>query len=380
MPRALAAVALLLALTPVRTPAADPFTIDVILPITGGGAFAGDAQQQAMHLYERLVNKTGGIHGRPLHFEIHDDQSNPVIAVQIVNELLPKQPVLILGPSVASTCSAVSPLIAKGPRTVEYCFSPVAVPPRGGYVFAAIEPARTMLTNGINHLRTMGYHRGALLVATDASGQQNAAIIESVLAGGEGTSLKLVAEERFSPSALGIAAEVAKVKAADPDLILLWANGPAFLMGLRELKNAGLDLPVVTNPFNADDEVLKANAGIVPKTLFINGLPYQGLRPVPALRATGEEYLRAFAGSGLKPIPELQAYCWDPMKIAITALRALPPGATATQLHDYIENLHDFPGLFGIYDFRSGDNYGLGAEDLPFVRWDASKGDWIPMS
>lgn len=58
-------------------------------------------------------------------------------AVQIVNELLPKKPIVIIGPSVAATCSAVSPLLARGVGPVNYCFSPVAVPPRGGYVFAA---------------------------------------------------------------------------------------------------------------------------------------------------------------------------------------------------------------------------------------------------
>ena len=139
----------------------------MLLPLTGTAAFAGEAQQQVLRLYEGLINKTGGIHGRPLHFEIHDDQSNPVVAVQIVNELLPKKPTVILGPSVAATCAAVSALLAKGPGTVNYCFSPVVPPPPGG-----------------------------------------------------------------------------------SDLVMMYANGTAFLTGLRELKNAGMDVPVTTNPFN----------------------------------------------------------------------------------------------------------------------------------
>lgn len=379
MLRAFVAGLVLLALIPLPAPAADPLTIDVMLPLTGGAAFAGESQQQVVHLYERLINKTGGIHGRPVHFEIHDDQSNPVVAVQIVNELLPKQPVVILGPSVAGTCSAVSPLLAKGAGPVEYCFSPVAIPPHAGYVFAATEPAQTLLTNEVAHLRTLGFRRVALLVANDASGQANGAIFDATLGTGVNASIKLIAEERFSPTALGITAQVAKIKAANPDLVLLWAAGPAFLMSLRELKNSGLDVPVVTNPLNADGDLLKANSAILPKTLFVQGLPYQAKRPRRALRDTGNEYVSVFADSGLKPASVVQAYCWDPIKITISALRALPPGATAAQLHDYLENLHDFPGLFGLYDFRSGDNYGLTGDDAPFVRWDTARGDWSPL-
>ena len=110
--------------------------IDVILPLTGAGAYTGTSEQQTVQLYERIVNKTGGIHGRPIHFEIHDDQSNPVVDVQIVNGLLPNKPVVILGPSIAATCSAVIPLLATGTGPVNYCLSSVVTPPRGSYVFA----------------------------------------------------------------------------------------------------------------------------------------------------------------------------------------------------------------------------------------------------
>jgi len=377
-PRAFAVALVLLALSPIRTVAADPYPIDVLLPLTGTAAFAGESQQQVLRLYEALINRTGGIHGRPLQFDFHDDQSNPVVAVQIVNELLPKKPTVILGPSVAATCSAISALLAKGPGPVNYCFSPVAVPPPGGYVFAATAPALSLQANDVAHMRNLGFHRAALVVSTDASGTQNAGIFEALFARTENASMKLVAEERFSPTALSAAAEISKVKAADPDVILMYANGTAFLTGLRELKNAGIDVPVTTNPFNGDGALLLANRNILPKTLFIQGLPYQGKNPPQALRETGAEYLSVFRDAGIKSASVIQAYCWDPTKITIAALRALPPDATGTQLHDYIEKLHDFAGLFGTYDFRTGDNYGLNGADSPFVKWDVNRSEWVP--
>lgn len=380
MVRAFVVGFVLLALSPVRTLAADPLTLDVMLPITGGAAYAGNAQQQVIRLYENHINKTGGIHGRPVHFEFHDDQSNPVIAVQIVNQLLPQKPVVILGPSVASTCSAVSPLLAKGPGTVEYCFSPIAIPPRGGYVFAATEPAHQLLVNITKHLREQGFHRAALLGANDASGQANLNIYNDLLGTGDNASLKLVGSAMFSPTALGVAAEVAKIKSTNPDVILLYASGPAFLLSLKEIKNAGLDdVPIMTNPFNADGELLKANANIMPGKLFVEGLPYQAKHPKPALAASGREYLAVFEEGGVKTASVIQAYCWDPVKITIAALRALPAGATGDQLHDYIENMHGFAGLWGTYDFRTGDNYGLTGDDDPFVRWDVAHSEWVAM-
>jgi branched-chain amino acid transport system substrate-binding protein len=369
----------LVALVPMRTSAADPLSIDVMLPLTGPAAFAGEAQMQVVRAMERLVNQTGGIHARPVHFEIHDDQSSPTVAVQLVNELLPKKPVVILGPSVAATCSAISPLLAGGLGPVNYCFSPVAVPPRGSYVFAATAPAEALNRVDVAHLRGMGFRRAAMLVATDASGQLNATRMTELLSAPD-QPLRLIADERFSPTAVSIAAQAAKLKAASPDVLLLYANGTAFVMALRELSNAGLDVPVLANPFNADGDLLRRNASILPKTLMVPGLPYQAKRPSRALRDAGTEYNRALSDVGIVSASVIMAYAWDPMKITVAALRALPANATPTQLHDYLETVHDFPGLFGRYDFRTGDQYGQNGADLPLVKWDAARGDWTPLT
>jgi branched-chain amino acid transport system substrate-binding protein len=370
----------LLALSPARTVAADPLTIDVMLPITGAAAFSGTSQQQAVQIYERLVNRSGGIHGRPVHFEIHDDQSNPVIAVQIVNELLPKKPVVILGPSVAATCSAIFPLLAGGNGPVDYCFSPVAEPPRGSFVFAISRSVESLIADEAVHLREAGYKRLALLSATDASGQLDTKYFLEALRQPANAPLALVEQQQFAPADLGIAAQVAKIKAAQPDVVVVYAIGPAFWMSMRELKGAGLDVAVMTNPANADDELIKRYETILPKTLIVAGLPYQAKNPPRGVRNASAEYLSAFREAGLKPPSRSQGDAWDPMRIVVAALRALPTTATPAQLHDYIENLHDFPGLFGIYDFRSHDQHGLPENtinDEPDVRWDGARGEWV---
>ena len=74
-----AALAALFAVAAAAPPAeaADPYNINAILPLTGGAAFLGKGEQQALQIAEKFVNKTGGIKGRPLEFVFHDDQTEP---------------------------------------------------------------------------------------------------------------------------------------------------------------------------------------------------------------------------------------------------------------------------------------------------------------
>jgi branched-chain amino acid transport system substrate-binding protein len=134
--------------------AADPYSIDVLLPVTGGGAFFGKAEADALRVYEGVVNKSGGIHGQPVHFDVHDDQSNPIIDLQLVRQIMQRHPAVILGPSVSATSEAIVPLFNDGP--VLFVFSPGVVPPTGSYVFAASATLEANVLSAYAALKGLG--------------------------------------------------------------------------------------------------------------------------------------------------------------------------------------------------------------------------------
>jgi len=353
---------------------AATYTIDMILPLTGPAAFAGKSQEEAARVYEAVVNKSGGIHGQQLHFEIHDDQTNPTVAVQLANDILQKHPVVVLGPSVTATCAAIAPLFVNGP--VDFCFSPVVEPPHGGYVFASSIALRSLLAEGYTRMRSLGYKRVAAIFATDASGQVELQITKDWFAQPANANIKLVDAETFAPTDISVAAQVAKIKAANPDIIYVWAIGTAFGTAIHELSNAGVDVPVVTSPSNTTETQLAQFKTFLPATLVTSGMPYQSTLQNPALKAAASEYLDGMKAAGLKP-ETMQSYAWDPMRIAVTALRTLPANASAQQLHDYLETMHDIGGIWGIYDFRTGDQHGIAGKDIPYFRYDAAKDAWV---
>lgn len=349
------------------------YAIDVLLPLTGPAAFAGNSQALATRLYEAIVNKTGGIHGQPLHFEIHDDQGSPAVAVQIANDVLAKHPIVVVGPNLTATCAAVAPLFANGP--VDFCISPVLEPPHGGYVFASSIALRNLIAGGYARMRALGYKRFAALNATDASGAFEVQVTKDWFGLPENKNVQLVAQETFAPADISVAAQVAKIKAANPDILYVWATGTAFATVIRELANAGLNVPVVTPPSNTSAAQLAQDQSFLPKTLVTSGMPYQGRLGDTKLRAAAAEYLDAVRDAGLKP-DTFQAYVWDPLKLVVTVLRSLPENATPAQFHAALENLHDVAGIWGTYDFRTGDQHGITGKEIPYIVWDPSRASW----
>src|ERR1700733_4226838 len=102
--------------------AAEPYELSVILPLSGNASFLGKSEQQSLQLAEKVVNATGGIQGRPLHFAFQDDETSPQIAVQLAGQVIAKQPTIMFGSALVALCAAIAPLMQNGPG--DFCLSP----------------------------------------------------------------------------------------------------------------------------------------------------------------------------------------------------------------------------------------------------------------
>ena len=129
--------------------AAEPYEVQVILPLTGGAAFVGQGQQKALMVLQDVVNKDGGISGRPLAFVFHDDQSSPQVTLQVAQGILPSHPPVIMGSSIVAMCNAIAPMLKAGP--VDYCLSPGVHPPEGSFVFSSSVSTRDMMEATIRY-------------------------------------------------------------------------------------------------------------------------------------------------------------------------------------------------------------------------------------
>jgi branched-chain amino acid transport system substrate-binding protein len=369
------AVTVIIALLIGRVAGAAPavYTINVILPVTGPGAAVGADLSTALRLYETQVNATGGIRGTQLHFEIHDDQTSPQVAVQETNIVLQQHPAVILGSGMAAQCQAMAALVSDGP--VQYCFSQAVNPPRG-YVFATGPTNDLTGPVMLKYFHDKGYRRLAIISTTDSSGQIFLASTLAAVAAYNSPDMTVVANERFSVSDLSVAAQLARINASNAQVVLVLVSGTPFGTVLRGMHDAGMDLPVFASPANMNRAQLASYASFLPSSLTFLGSAYQARDQEPKLRRATTAFYDAFKRANLVPTP-LNADAWDPASIVVNALRALGTSATAQELRDYIGNLHGVTGIFGNYDFHA-NQHGLNDQrDVVIVRWDQRRNDWI---
>lgn len=359
--------------------AAEPYVIYGETSQTGQGAFVGKAQTLSFKAAEDYINKTGGIHGRPVHFVVQDDQTNPQVAVQIFNELVAKNVPVILGPGFSAPCYAVWPLVKT--QIVNYCLAPSLHPEAGSFSFSASVSTKDLALAGIRYFHAKGWNKIAVLDTTDATGQDGDNIIKENLALPAFKDMQVVDVEHFAPSDVGIAAQIARIKASGAQAIISWVTGTPFATVCRGIVDSGLDIPILTNAGNISSPQMAQYKDFIPKQLFFTGYVWlDRTAPVPsAVKKVQADFFDAFAAQGIKP-DTLDSTAWDTIRVVVDALRHLPDNPTAQQVHDYIEKLHDFPGINGMMDFRDGSQRGVDANAAVVVRYDIPTGDWITVT
>ena len=364
-----------------RAPAAEPYRINVILPLTGGASFLGMGEQQALRLLTTVVNKEGGVHGQPIEFVFHDDQSSPQTTVQMANQILPDKPAVMLGSSIVAMCNALAPLLKEGP--FDYCLSPGVHPATGSYQFSSSADTHALIEALVRYFRLRGLTQIAFMTSTDASGQDAERGFDEVLKLPENAGLKAVERQRFNPTDVSVSAQIERIKAANPQAFIAWSTGAPITTVFKAVLQAGLDVPFGTTNGNQTYAQMNQAKNFLPKELYIPTSvfpPHDGLYQLdPRVEKQQKKFYAAYAQANVKP-DNMSALAWDPGVMVIDALRTLGTKATAKQVKEWLDSQTSYAGINGIDDFKAVPQRGLTVKNAVVTRWDAAADTWKVVS
>ena len=376
----LAAAAIAVLLTPRSVTAADPFEINVILSMTGQGTFVGTGQWQSIQIAEGAINRRGGIGGRPVKFVLKDDQSNPQVDLQLVQGFIANKVAVILGPTLTGSCNAVSPILQReGP--VAYCLTPGVNPAKGGYVFTTLTSTADLIAVGMRYFRNRGWKKMAYLVTTDASGQEAEQGILAAAALPENRTLSIVGREHFATGDISIAAQLSKIKAADPDVLLAWVTGAAAGSVLRGIHDAGMTLPTLVSAGNLTASFTKQFGPLLNDNMYVPAMAfYGGSASVSAPTRNAMNLLATSFRAAAAAPDQVAISAWDPTMRVVDALRAVGVDAPASKVRDAIISTKGWVGVNGPYDYQAIPQRGIGQDGVLMVRWDTARAEFVPLS
>jgi branched-chain amino acid transport system substrate-binding protein len=378
---AAAALAILLSLAPFGSArAADPLEMYALIPLTGPLAFYGAGIATSLGALEKTANASGGINGRNVHINILDDQANPQIAVQLLGPILSKGAPVVIDAGPAATCKATAALAKTA--SVIFCLSTAYEPVADPYSFTTPMSLEDALAAQIRFFRVRGLKRLGFIIANDATGQASDAVLTNIMNYPENRGMSVVVRERFGLADISLTAQVAHLRSANVQAVYALASGAPFGLILREMRDAGLNVPTSTLASNQSAKQMESYGTSVPPDLEMTSArwaAYSRMQGGP-VKDKVAQFRSAMARAGLAGDYGPASLPWDPGMFIIAAYRKYGESMTPANLKDYISNIRNVPGICGFYDFVTTPGRGLNAKDTVVLRWDAGRKDFIPIS
>jgi branched-chain amino acid transport system substrate-binding protein len=223
--------------------AAEPIRIGHVCSITGWAGMLGSPQRDAMLAMVEDINRKGGLLGRQIEVFIEDDQSNPTTAVVAATKLVRDLKVNLLVGATLSDCAMSIMPVAEQEQVPYIVTSPVVIPFKK-WVFPVgpgdVKMAARTLELAVT---TLGAKRIALLRDTALYGMQGAKNLKNEIRRYPGVSFVL--EETFDVKDTSMVPQLTKIKAADPDLMIIYSTGAVCAIIAKNYKQLGMKTPVL---------------------------------------------------------------------------------------------------------------------------------------
>ena len=338
--------------------------------LSGGAAQYGVAIRNGFQLAADEINAAGGVQGNKLVLVVEDEQGKKEEAINVFKKLIFQDNVLmVFGPTLSNSAQAADP-IAQGAKTVVFGTSNTAdgITSIGDYVFRNSVTEADVLPETIKMaVKKAGIKKVAVLYGSDdvftKSGYDN---FKKAL---EDLKIPVTTTETFAKGDADFKAQLTKIKAGNPDAIVLsalLAEGAPIMVQARQL---GLNVPVIggngMNSVKVFDLAKEKADG-----LYV-GSPWSSSNATPE----NTKFVKAY-NDKFKAVPDqFAAQAYDAMHILTEALKRvkLTGNLTADRaaLHAALPSVK-WTGATGAFQFRratdkAGKPAGYDAQQTPIV-------------
>ena len=238
--------------------AQETVKIGVVQPLTGPVAYDGTIYVNTVKMLVDEMNAKGGVLGRKIELVVEDGACNPAQSVNAAEKLATRDRVVALLGAFCSTSTAAMMEVARKHRIPHltgistaaqlteqnnpYFFRAVATTPMLGAAFGRELPA------------AVKGKRFAFLVINDDWGRTMVSAYPPSIQQAGGT---IVGTEFFQSSELQFLPYITKIKASNPDAIILAANTQHAVALSKQIRELGITAPLIGEGSWTSDSYLK---------------------------------------------------------------------------------------------------------------------------
>jgi branched-chain amino acid transport system substrate-binding protein len=355
---------------------------------TGGGAFLGEPEREVAEIIAARLKAEGGIVGpdgvkHPVEILIGDTESNPDVAVSLARRYVDENEAVVL---VMGSLTPISLAIAEVAEEAEIPYvsmaSSVAIitDPNTGkmryWVFKTPQSNGDVALWQVDRLKVLEAKSVAYLYENTGYGKDCFNNSSKAL---EAEGFQTAYSDSFQRTDTEFP-QVAGVKAANPDVVVIGAIPPGASLATIAVRDAMPNVPIIHGHGVCTEDFIKtAGAAAEGTELPCSAVIIAGDLPADhPQKAVFMDFYDAYTKHTGKPVSTFGGHAWDGLMWVVEALKSLPDGLTLEEqrakVRDYIETkITDWPGTAGVFTLTADDHYGLTYKSFTWFKVEGGK-------
>lgn len=345
--------------------AAEPYRIGAVLSLTGTYAGLGTPEKNAIELEVARINDAGGVGGRPLEVVYEDDATDAAKAQAAAVRLIDEEGVLaIIGASgTGQTMAMRSDAERAGVPIISMAGGSVITDDFSEWVFQTPWPNRIVVPFVLDQMAATGYTAIGLISDTGGYGVDGR---DYVLAHAADAGVTVVADETYNAGDTDMSSQLTKIRAAEPDAVLIWAAGKEAAIIARNARQLNMAQPLYGGSGIARAEFIEgageAAEGVrlgtgkilVPEAFGVDSEAYE------VATSFISRYETAY---GTKP-DIFAGHAYDAIGLIADALGRIDGEVTSASLRDALEETSGWVGIDGTFAYSDSDHNGLTPDEM----------------
>jgi branched-chain amino acid transport system substrate-binding protein len=356
--------------------AGEPYRIGAVLSLTGTYAGLGIPEQRAIDLEVERINAAGGVNGRELVVVYEDDATDAAKAQAAAVRLIDEEGVLaIIGASgTGQTMAMRSDAERAGVPIVSMAGGSVITADFSEWVFQTPWPNRIVIPFVLEEMAAAGHTTIGLISDTGGYGVDGRDI---VLATAADAGVTIVADETFNAGDTDMTSQLTKIRAAEPDAVLLWAAGKEAAIIARNARQLNMEQPLYGGSGIARQEFIDGAGEAAEGVRLGTGkiLVPEAFGEGTEAYAVATDFIERYEAAYGTPPDIFAGHAYDAIGLIADALGRIGSGdVTSEQVRDALEETSGWVGIDGTFTYSATDHNGLTQDEM--VMYVIEDGTW----
>ncbi len=351
--------------------AGEPLRVGSILSVTGPAAFLGEDMKAGLQLAVDEINAGGGIGGRKIAWTFYDAESQTQKALSETRRLISQDKVelIVSGGNMSGIALAMAPMAeaAKIPFiSSEGALAIVTPVADRKWVFKSTVDDEDVLERIADYCEKKKITKVALLADSSGFGQGATTQMKKV-----GPRRKLdVMYETFGPADTDMMPQLTRIRDGGAEAIICWTVTPAGVVFMKQAQQLGLDKRTLIHSYGFVSAHYMNLAGDAANSILLASLKLPVGDQLPdrdPLKAGILKLFKDYQARFNRPASLYAAESYDAAMLAKEALSKV--GGDVSKLPQGLEQVKNFAGKSGVFNFSPERHSGLSKKDIVLVNW-----------